>query len=86
MFRSSVRPEKLKVAQVVAQELLEKIKDAEGNNVADVYKIPLDDFEEYLSLVALRRNYLMKGGVDVERAARQVILDWNSGKITAWWV
>ncbi len=85
VFRSSVRPEKLKVAQVAAQELLEKIKDAEGNNIFDVYKVELDEVEGYLSLVALRRNYLMKGGVDVERAARQVIADWNCGKLTGWW-
>jgi len=85
VFRSSIRPEKLKVAQVVAQELLLKIKDAEGNNISDVYKLPLGNVEGYLSLVAHKRNYLMKEGVDVGRAARQVILDWNSGKLTGWW-
>ncbi len=85
VFRSSIRPEKLKVAQVAACELLEKIKDAEGSNVDEVYKVPLDDACDYLSLVAQKRNYLTKGGVDVERAARQVILDWNTGKLTGWW-
>ncbi len=85
VFRSSIRPEKLKVAQVAANELLEKIKAGEGNNLHEIYKIPLDDIDGYLSQIAQKRNYLIKGGVDIERAARQVINDWNCGKLTGWW-
>ncbi|MFH1126534.1 MAG: GTPase [archaeon] len=86
VFTGSVRPEKLKVAEVAAAQLLVKIKDdAEGTNIEEFYKVPLDDVDEFLSALALKRNYLLKGGFDVERAARQVIRDWNTGKLTAWW-
>lgn len=85
VFTSSIRPEKLKVAQVAAMELLSKIMDALGSNIDEVYNVPLVDVDTYLEDVAKKRNFLMKGGVDVERAARQVILDWNTGKLTAWW-
>lgn len=85
VFTGSVRPEKLKVAELAAARLLVKIKDGEGTNIEELYKVPLEDVDEFLPALALKRNYLMKGGVDVERAARQVIRDWNTGKLTAWW-
>jgi len=85
VFTGSVRPEKLKNPQQEAFMLISKIKAAEGSNIEAIYKIPLNDPENYLEEFAKKRNYLMKGGFDADRAARQIILDWNTGKLTAWW-
>ena len=43
------------------------------------YKIGFyKDTMEFLSLVALRMGKIRKGGVpDVEKAAKQVLIDWN---------
>lgn len=85
VFTGSVRPEKLQNPQHEAFMLLEKIKSAEGSNIEGLYKIPFNDLENYLEEFAKKRNYLIKGGFDTDRAARQIILDWNTGKLTAWW-
>ncbi|XP_046358130.2 guanine nucleotide-binding protein-like 3 homolog [Haliotis rufescens] len=48
------------------------------------YNLPdYNGASEFLSLLARRRGKLKKGGVpDVEKAARSVIQDWTTGKIT----
>jgi len=48
------------------------------------YNIPdFSDTAEFLNLLARRMGKLKKGGVpDLARAARRVLQDWNSGKIT----
>lgn len=82
---SSLRPEKSKQIVKDALDLLEMMEKSEGNNFMDIYGIKLDLNNEIFEEIAIKRNYKIQGNIpDIERAARTVLYDWNSGKLTAW--
>jgi len=58
------------------------------NNFAEKYNIEeTNDGETFLERTAEKFNMRTKGGnLDLERASRKIIADWNSGKLSAWWV
>lgn len=67
--------------------LLEKIKNAEGNNFSLLYGIDPEPSERVLEKIARDFNFLKKGNeLDLIRAAEKIINDWNTGKLTAWWL
>ncbi len=69
--------------------LLSKIKNADGSNFHEVYGFDIKDVEESeaLKLIGERFKFLKKGGeIDVNRAAKRLIDDWNRGKLSAWWL
>ncbi len=69
--------------------LLSKIKNAEGSNFSQVYGFEINDVDEFkaLLLIGEKFKFLKKGGeIDVNRAAKRLIDDWNRGKLSAWWL
>ena len=85
VLTSTLRPEKSKHVVKDAVELLNAISKAEGNNFEEAYGIKLDFNIELIEEVAKKLNFkLTKGEWDVERAARTIVYDWNSGKLKAW--
>ncbi len=86
MWRKVLFPKKdLEGAAII---LLRKIKDADGNNFSRLYGIEIeDDCQLTLQNLATRFSFLMKGGkLDVSRAAKRLIDDWNNGRLVAWWL
>jgi len=76
----SKEPHKAHDPDIAAAYLLENNK----NKVADWYGIEGkgEDGEELLEEIALKLNYMRKGGnPDIKRAAVKIILDWQKGKI-----
>lgn len=70
----------------------EQIKDPESaalriieehtKRVADHYKVQEDDCDEMLETIALKRNRILSGGVcDIDKMSRELIRDWQEGKI-----
>ncbi len=67
--------------------LLEKIKNAEGSNFEDIYGLSPEPSEETLEKIALKFKFLKRGGEpDTNRAATKLLNDWNTCKLTAWWL
>ncbi len=67
--------------------LLEKIKKAEGSNFKELYGVEPEPSEDVLEEIAKRYRFLKKGGIpDTNRAATKLLNDWNSCKLTAWWL
>jgi len=67
--------------------LLEKIEKAEGSNFKEIYGFEPKANEETLVKIAEKFNFLKKGGEpDTHRASQKILNDWNSCKLTAWWL
>jgi len=67
--------------------LLEKIKNAEGTNFSMLYGIEPEVSEHVLEEIAKKFNFVKKGKeLDLIRAAEKILNDWNTGKLTAWWL
>jgi len=79
-LKNCVRIEQLEDSISPVELILKKCKRDE---MMIQYKIGFyKDTMEFLSLVALRMGKIKKGGVpDVEKAAKQVLIDWNNGKL-----
>ena len=78
-FIGTIDFNKVKDPDIVVIGLMEKypgeIESHYGVNVSD-------DLEVSLELIAKKRNMLRKGGIpDVDRAARMILKDWQTGKI-----
>ncbi|NOR84948.1 GTPase RsgA [archaeon] len=85
VFKSGIRPETSGDIERYAEELLENIKHAQGNNLTDFYNIKYDDVDQFLETLAKKMGYMLKGGIpDTVKAARKLIIDWNNGAVTAW--
>ncbi len=70
-----------------ALTLLEKIERAEGSNFEELYGLKPKASEETLTQIAKRFNFLRRGGeLDTNRASQKILVDWNSCKLTAWWL
>src|SRR3989344_5493559 len=84
-FTGTLRPEKSKQIIKDAIELIETITKGKGNNLEEVYGMKFDLKSEFFEILAKKRNMkLAKDEYDIMKAARTVIYDWNSGKLTAW--
>jgi hypothetical protein len=84
IWRKILFPEDVEDA---AYLLLEKIKNAEGSNFEILYEALPEPCEDTLVHIAKKFNYLKAGGeFDISRAAKKIVDDWNSGKLTAWWI
>jgi len=59
------------------------LKNCKPSHLQRVYNVPsFRSTEEFLFYIAKKRGKLKKGGsVDIEVAARTVLMDWNTGKI-----
>ena len=67
--------------------LIEKISRAEGSNFSVLYGITPEVSESVLEKIAKDFNFVRKGKEpDLTRAAEKILSDWNSGKLTAWWL
>lgn len=67
--------------------LLEKISKAEGSNFSLLYGTEPEVSEVVLEKIAGSFKFLKKGGEpDLTRAAEKILNDWNSGKLSAWWL
>lgn len=52
------------------------------NLLQENYKIQAQNSEEFLEAFAKRRNFLLKGSrLDLDRAAREILKDWQTGRI-----
>lgn len=82
------KPEKLKDPVGAAISLLEKIYEADNGNLRTLYRIAIRaQPEEYLEALAVNRKAYRRHGLpDTERVAKQIIQDWNSGKLRSWWL
>ncbi|CAG0899378.1 unnamed protein product, partial [Cyprideis torosa] len=79
-LRNAVRVEAIEDPITPVEAILER---ATKQQLMIHYKLPaFNTVDEFLGLLARRSGYLRKGGIaDPERAARSVLLHWNSGKI-----
>ena len=85
VFKSGIRPETSGDIERYAEELLETIKVARGNNLTEFYNIEYEDVDQFLGAIAKKMGYMLKGGIpDTVKAARKLIIDWNNGDVTAW--
>lgn len=86
VLKSNIRPESVEDPECFAEELLEKIKNAKDNNIKEIYGIEYKDIDSFLSVVASNACYFKKGGIpNMDKAARKIIIDWNTGKLKAFW-
>lgn len=82
-LRSALRPEALDDPVPAAVRLIEMIASKNPFFLEKVYKIEYSDPYKFLEALARRRGLLGRGGaLLVEEAAKIVIRDWQSGKIT----
>lgn len=54
----------------------------EKGNLEKFYEIDSEDFDDFFEKLSKKRGFLVKGGKpDMDRTARQVLRDWQEGKI-----
>ncbi len=86
ILKGNIRVEKSDNLEYLVIEFLDLILKKE-NNLSEVYGIDSKNGGEFLEKLAEKFNLKRKKGVlDLERASRRIIADWNSGKISAWWI
>ncbi len=83
---STIAAEKMKDPESAAVKLLEHLIGIRGRkHIAAHYEIQLDEGDDefvILEKIATRNGMLLKGGeLDVNRAAKRIIHDWQTGKI-----
>ncbi len=67
--------------------LLEKIERAEGTNFKELYGFEPKADESTLVRIAEKFKFFKKGGeADTGRASQRILNDWNSCRLTAWWL
>ncbi|MES1923214.1 hypothetical protein MHBO_004757, partial [Bonamia ostreae] len=81
VLKNSLRIEDIKNPENIVDQILKKCPKM---NLCAVYNIsPFDKTEQFLYSVAAKKGLLKKGGIaNVDAAARSVIRDWNSGKVS----
>ncbi|MEA3229727.1 MAG: GTPase [archaeon] len=86
IIKGLCRPEKMKNVDDSIDTFIKRISDSKYNNLKEIYNISDADIKNgrTLEIIAKARGCLVKGGrPDLQRVARTVISDWNSGKIQA---
>ncbi len=79
-------PEKVRDPEDKAEMLLDMVFNSRYSNLEDIYGITKQDIDSGMALekIALLRGCIKKGGkADLKRAAKNIIVDWNAGKIKA---
>ena len=85
VIRSALRPESLEDPVPPAMRLIERLKAKDPKVFRRVYGVDDDNAYTLLEKIARRRGLLLKGDkLDVEGAARIVIRDWQTGKLTVY--
>lgn len=77
-------PEKLKRPDRTAQQIIEMYLETNKKALEDYYKIKIqnENIEEILQLIGKKRGFLIRGGiVDENRTIKQVIFDWQRGRL-----
>lgn len=74
---------KVKDPEAIAIEILKKASEKDPGIIEELYKIKLkEDPEETLELIAIKFNWLQKGGKpNIDQTSRRIIHDWQRGKI-----
>lgn len=80
---ASRNPDQISDPEGVAEQLIELISKEKPDAIERIYGVkPRETPEETLQEIALTKKRLKKGGVpDTEVIARQILLDWQKGKI-----
>ena len=81
---SAKSAEKLKDAVSAAEKIIEILKESNPKALEKFYSIQIEekDSEKIMEEIALKKGRLLKGGIaDLEAIAKQIILDWQKGKI-----
>ncbi len=66
--------------------LIKKVSEAENHNFDLIYGVEPIPKEETLEKIGKKFNFLKSGGeVDITRASKKILDDWNVGKLKAWW-
>ena len=82
LLRNCVRVERMADPLVPVAAILRRVPAAQLRDLYGLEAWNGTDATEFLTLVALKRGHLRKGGaVDQEAAARTVLQDWNGGLI-----
>lgn len=77
-FIGTIDFNRVKDPDMVVMELMEKYP----GEIESHYGVESDDIEVAIELISKKHNMLRKGGVaDVDRAARMILKDWQTGKI-----
>ncbi len=67
--------------------LYEILKSKEEDWDKKSYGIESEDFEDFLNKLAEKYNFkLAKGELDLDRALKKFVNDWNKGKIKVYWI
>jgi ribosome biogenesis GTPase A len=77
-------PEKLKNPGRTALEVINMCLESNKKALEEFYKIKIDNesVEEILEMIGKKRGFLLKGGiVDENRTIKQVIQDWQRGRL-----
>ena len=80
VLKSVVRAERLPDPTMFVQPILDRV---ERKHIYDVYGIPdwVDD-EDFLKQLAMKTGKLLKGGEpDLNNLSRQIIVDWQRGRL-----
>ncbi len=75
-------PEKLRNAERVGLEIIKMFFNYDKKVLEDLYGIEIMDSDNALEEIGKKKGLLLKGGVvDVQRAAMQVLRDWQKGRL-----
>ncbi len=70
--------DKIRQPEIVVDSLFDESKEI----LKKFYNVNAEDSEEFIEKVAKKKGFLKKGGhPDEDRTARQIIVDWQEGKI-----
>ena len=75
-------PEKLRNPEKVGLEIIKMFLDYDKKVLEDLYGIEIIDPDTALEEIGKKKGLLLKGGVvDIQRAAMQVLRDWQKGRL-----
>ena len=85
LYKGAIRIEKVDDIVITTAQLIEFLLKLRPNLFKKYYKISEKDPLKIIEAFAKKRNMLIKGGeLDLERAARRIVLDWQEGKLILW--
>ena len=74
----------MKDPDVIASKIIEKVLFKDKKTIENLYKIKIENENpfEIIEKIALKFNWLLKGGIpNIDLASRKIISDWQNGKI-----
>ncbi|MBW6451226.1 MAG: 50S ribosome-binding GTPase [DPANN group archaeon] len=83
-IKGNINQEKTKNISIYSRELLDIIMKTKVNNLKELYNVETMNYDEIIKSIAKRRGFVLKGGeLDLKRAEKAILIDWNRGKLTA---